>query len=487
MELNEIIEQRKAKLEALKAKGMDPYGRPFPCSMQIGQVLSCFEAGKKVAVNGRLTAKRGHGKAMFGDLRDSTGKLQLYMKADILGQEKFALLDNIETGDFLGINGELFMTHTGEPTVKVEDFVVLAKTLRPLPEKWHGLKDIELRIRQRYLDLTANEESRAVFIARAKIISSLRRTLDGSGFLEVETPMMHDIPGGAAGRPFKTFHNEYGMELFMRIAPELYLKRLLVGGLDRVYEINRSYRNEGVSVRHNPEFTMLEVYQAYSDIEGMMRLAERLIIEAAQQVCASLEFEYNGKKLDLTPPWKVVSFAELVAGRFGITPADSESAMLEKLKAKGFARDKDKLTRSQINKIIEDTLEESMSVNPTFVTDYYTSLSPLAKSRADNPLLSERFELFIAGMEIGNAYSELNDPAEQRRRFEEEIAHGDADGKTVDEDYVTALEHGMPGAGGLGIGVDRLVMLLTNRASIRDVILFPLLRKTGQKEGAEEK
>lgn len=477
MELSEIIEQRKAKLEALKARGVNPYGRPFPSSLQVGQVLADFQEGKKIAVNGRLTAKRGHGKVVFGDLRDSTGKLQLYMKSDILGPDKFSLLDNIETGDFIGVSGELFKTHTGEATVKVEDFTILSKALRPLPEKWHGLKDVELRYRQRYLDLTANEESRAVFVSRAKIVRSLRQTLDEAGFLEVETPMMHDIPGGAAGRPFKTFHNEYGMELFLRIAPELYLKRLLVGGLDRVYEINRSYRNEGVSVRHNPEFTMLEVYAAYSDMEGMMRLCEQLITGAARQVCGGLQFEFNGKQLDLTPPWKVVSFAGLVRERFGIDPADGEKVMLEKLQAKGLARDKEKLTRSQINKIIEDALDESMSMNPTFVVDYYTSLSPLARTRSDNPLLSERFELFIAGMEIGNAYSELNDPTEQRKRFEEEIAHGEGEGKVVDDDYVTALEHGMPSAGGLGIGVDRLVMLLTNKPTIRDVILFPLLRK----------
>lgn len=482
MELNEIIAQRKIKLEALKSKGVNPYGRPFPSSIRVCDAVNNFQEGKKVAVNGRLTAKRGHGKVVFGDLRDATGKIQLYMKLDTLGAEKFPILDNVETGDFIGVSGELFTTHTGEPTIKVEDFTVLAKALRPLPEKWHGLKDIEIRYRQRYLDLVANEEVRQVFVQRARITKSLRGTLDESGFLEVETPMMHDIAGGAAGRPFKTFHNEYGMELFLRIAPELYLKRLLVGGMDKVYEINRSYRNEGVSIRHNPEFTMLEVYAAYSDFEGMMRLCEQLIINAAQQVRGGLELEYQGKKIDLTPPWKVVSFADLVRERFAIEPSDGEQVMLEKIQAKGFARDKAKLTRGQINKIIEDALDELMSVNPTFVIDYYTSLSPLARTRPDNPLLSERFELFIAGMEVGNAYSELNDPTEQKKRFEEEIRDGQADGKVVDEDYVLALEHGMPSAGGLGIGIDRLVMLLTDKPSIRDVILFPLLRKIEQKE-----
>ncbi len=485
MELNEIIEQRKAKLEALKSKGAEPYGRPFPCSLQIGQALADFQEGKKVALNGRLMAKRGHGKAVFCDLRDSTGKIQLYVKSDVVGPDKFSLFENVETGDFLGVHGELFKTHTGEPTVKVEDFSMLAKALRPLPEKWHGLKDVELRYRQRYLDLISNEETRAVFVTRARIVSSLRQTLDGLGYLEVETPMMHDIPGGAAGRPFKTFHNEYGMELFLRIAPELFLKRLLVGGMDRVYEINRSYRNEGVSVRHNPEFTMLEVYAAYSDMAGMMRLCEQLIVNAAQKVCGTLELEFNGKKVNLTPPWKVASFADMVRERFGIEPSDEEKVMLEKLQGKGFAKDKDRLTRSQINKIIEDALDEGMSMDPTFVVDYYASLSPLARRRPDKPLLSERFELFIAGMEVGNAYSELNDPTEQRKRFEEEIAHGEGEGKTVDEEYVTALEHGMPSAGGLGIGVDRLVMLLTNKPTIRDVILFPLLRKAAKEQEGE--
>ena len=479
MDLHEIIQQRKDKLEALKAKGIKPYGPAFPGRAGIADTVKNFQEGAKVVVCGRLTAKRGHGKAAFCDLRDGSGRMQLYLKSDVLGQEKFGLLENVEVADFICVKGELFMTHTGEPTVKVEDFTVLSKALRPLPEKWHGLKDVETRYRQRYLDLASNEEVRNIFLLRAGIIRSLRSTLDTMGFLEVETPMMHDIPGGAAGRPFKTFHNEYGMELFMRIAPELYLKRLLVGGFDKVYEINRSFRNEGVSIKHNPEFTMLEVYEAYSDCEGMMRLAEKLITGACLGARGSLQIEYQGRSIDLTPPWKVVSFAQLVKERFGIEPQDGEQAMLEKLKSKGLAKDKDRLTRTQINSIIEDALEEGMSFNPTFVVDYYASLSPLAKTRPDNPLISERFELFIAGMELGNAYSELNDPQEQRRRFEEEIQHGDAGAgnKSVDDDYVTALEHGMPQAGGLGIGIDRLVMLLSDSGSIRDVILFPLLRK----------
>jgi lysyl-tRNA synthetase class 2 len=481
MEINEIIQQRKAKLEALKAKGVAVYDKPFANRLDIIEVINNFQEGKKVIVAGRITAKRLHGKVVFVDLRDSTGRIQLYIKSDFIGQEKFDILDNIEVADFMAVTGELFKTHTAEPTVKVESFQVLSKALRPLPEKWHGLKDVEVRYRQRYLDIISNEEVKKVFILRSQIIRSLRQGLDDKGFLEVETPMMHNIPGGAAGRPFKTHHNEYDIDLFLRIAPELYLKRLLVAGLDKVYEINRSFRNEGVSIKHNPEFTMLEVYAAYANYEQMMHLCESLIVGACQQVFAKMVFSFAGKQIDLTPPWKRISFAELVKEKFGIMPSDDEAAMLEKLKKKGFAKEKDRLSRTQINKVIEDTLEQDANVNPTFVTDYYTSLCPLAKTKKDDPLISERFELFVAGMEVANAYSELNDPIEQKNRFQEEIKEGNETGnKVIDEDYVLALEHGMPPAGGLGIGIDRLVMLLTDQQSIRDVILFPLLRPVEQ-------
>jgi len=316
-----------------------------------------------------------------------------------------------------------------------------------------------------------------VFIKRSCVISGIRKFLDAQGYLEVETPMMHSIAGGAAGRPFKTFHNEYGMDLSLRIAPELYLKRLLVGGLERVYEINRSFRNEGVSIKHNPEFTMLEVYAAYADYEDMMFLAQELIISLAKELAGGMTFEYQGKNIDLTAPWQRISFAGTVKEKFGILPQDEPEVMLKKLREKGFAKDAERLSRSQVAKIMEDILEQQMSMNPVFVTDYFANLSPLAKTKKDEPLVSERFELYVAGMEIGNAYSELNDPLEQKARFEEEIKDLDPDErKTVDEDYILALEHGMPPAGGLGIGIDRLVMLLTNQASIREVILFPLLR-----------
>ncbi len=487
MEIHEIIQQRKDKAGLLKQAGVAIFDKPYSTRLDIGDIIANFEEGKKVHVCGRLMAKRGHGKVIFADLRDSTGKIQLYIKADNLTLERFKLLDNVEVADFIGVAGELFKTHTGELTVKVLEFIVLSKALRPLPEKWHGLKDIEARYRQRYLDLVSNEEVKKVFILRSQIIRAVRNYLENKGFLEVETPMMHPIAGGAAGRPFKTHHNEYNTDLFLRIAPELYLKRLLVGGLEKVFEINRSFRNEGVSIKHNPEFTMLEVYAAYANFETMMHLCESLVVNVAQEVFGTLQFTFQDKTVDFTPPWKRVSFADLVKNKFNIEPQDSQELMLEKLQKAGFAKDKDKLSRTQINKVIEDTLEADMSINPTFVTDYYTILCPLAKTRPDNPLISERFELFVAGMELGNAYSELNDPAEQKARFEQEVLDpGESGQKSVDEDYVLALEHGMPPAGGLGVGIDRLVMLLTNQESIREVILFPLLRNIAEESKTQD-
>jgi lysyl-tRNA synthetase class 2 len=480
MELNEIVEQRKIKFDALENQGVPVFDAVFPHRVNIGEVVANFQEGTAVSVSGRLMALRSHGKVVFADLRDSTGRIQLYIKADFVGKERFALLSNLDVADFICVKGELFKTHTGEFTVKVMEFAVLSKALRPLPEKWHGLKDVEIRYRQRYLDLVSNEEVKKVFLARSSIIKAIRRFLDERGYLEVETPMMHNIPGGAAGRPFITHHNEYNMDLYMRIAPELYLKRLLVGGLDKVYEINRSFRNEGVSTRHNPEFTMLEIYTAYANYEDMMRLCRDLVTFAAKEALGKTSFEYQGKAVDLSTPWRQRSFFEVVKEKFGIFPSDEPEVMLKKLQDKGFAKEAARLSRTQINKIIEEVLDQEMSANPTFVTDYFASMCPLAKNRKDNPLISERFELFIAGMEVGNAYSELNNPLEQKKRFEEEIkdATKTDEKKTVDDDYVLALEHGMPPAGGLGIGIDRLVMLLTNQPSIRDVILFPLLRTT---------
>lgn len=480
METNDILEERRAKLKLLKEKGIRPFGGKISEGIfPISEVLSNFKEAEKVTVAGRMIGKREHGKVIFFDVRDSLAKIQVYVKEDILGKENFQLYEGLDIGDLLVVEGELFKTRTGEPTIKALGISLSAKSLRPLPEKWHGLKDVETRYRQRYLDLLANPEIKNVFIKRSKIISCLRNFLDGKGYLEVETPMMHPIPGGAAGRPFKTHHNEYDIDLYLRIAPELYLKRLLVGGFEKVYEINRSFRNEGVSTRHNPEFTMLEVYTAYNDCEGMMSLVKELIIEAAKVSCDTLKFEFNGKVIDLALPWKRYSFAQVVKERFDIAPEDSSEIMLAKLQAKGKAQSERKLSRSQVVKIVEDLLMEEQDFSPTFFTDYFSILCPLAKNKTDNPLISDRFELFIGGIEIANAYSELNDPIEQRKRFEEEIneaGENAANSRVIDDDFVTALEYGMPTAGGLGIGIDRLVMILTNQPSIRDVILFPLLR-----------
>src|SRR3989338_3454810 len=392
METNEIMQERLAKLKALEQKGIRPYGAlpKFSGAMSITNVLSWFKEGAQAIVCGRLSAKREHGKAVFFDLRDQEAKLQVYLKEDVLSKEVFQLCAGLDIGDLLLVEGELFKTRTNEPTIKALNIRLLSKSLRPLPEKWHGLKDIETRYRQRYIDLIANCELRNIFIQRGKIISGIRNYLDKKGYLEVETPMMHPIPGGAAGRPFKTHHNEHKMDLYLRIAPELYLKRLLVGGFEKVYELNRSFRNEGVSTKHNPEFTMLEAYSAYSDCEGMMTLTEELVIEAAGQAGLGLKFEYQGKDIDLTPPWKRYSFAELVKERFGIIPEDSAQAMLEKLQKKGKAKEEKRLSRSQIVKIVEEAIQEERDFSPTFFTDYFSILCPLAKNKPDNPFGDKR-------------------------------------------------------------------------------------------------
>lgn len=479
MELEDIVNQRVNKIKTLKEKGIDPYPRKFSCSSDIGKALADFSENKPVALAGRLVAKREHGKASFGNIQDQTGKIQLYIKEDILGKEKFDFFKDLDIGDIVGVKGELFKTRTGEETVKVADLEILSKALKPLPEKWHGLKDVEIRYRKRYLDLIANKQVKEIFEARSKIISAIRNFLDERGYLEVETPMLQTIPGGAAGRPFKSFHNEFDMDVYLRIAPELYLKRLLVGGFDRVYEINRNFRNEGISTRHSPEFTMLEVYTAYADYQDVMRLTEELVSSLVKEIRGSLMIDYQGKKIDFTPPWQRRSFAEVVKTMFDINPDDEAAQMVKKLKAKKPNLDvKDKFTRSQVMKIVEDLLQEEAVSKPIFFIDYFSSLSPLSKKKKDNPLLAERFELFVAGLEVANAYSELNDPQEQRKRLEDELkAKDNPDIKKIDLDFLDALEYGMPPAGGLGIGIDRLIMLLTDQPSIRDVIFFPLLKQ----------
>ncbi len=478
MEVDEIKSVRIEKRDQLRGLGIVPYGARFEPTSAISAALENFIEGQAIKVAGRLVANRSHGKVIFADLQDQTGKIQLFIKVDVPEAKVAQICRNLDIGDILGVAGTLFTTKTGQKSIRVSDLEFLTKSLMTLPEKWHGLKDVETRYRQRYVDLIANPEVKEIFLKRSKIISRIRSFLDKSGFLEVETPMLQPMAGGARGRPFKSVHNAYDMDVFLRIAPELYLKRLLVGGLERVYEINRNFRNEGISTRHNPEFTMLEVYQAYGDFTDMMKLSEDMISGLVKDICGSYKLNYQGKEIDFTAPWQRRSFAKIVKEKFDINPDDDAPAMLNKVRAHHGAKVKiDKLTRSAVMKIVEDLLDEDAVSSPLFITDYFAFLSPLAKTVPGDPLLAERFELFIAGMEVGNAYSELNDPEEQRKRLLDDLDDDVETGnRTIDDDFIHALEYGMPPAGGLGIGVDRLVMLLTDAPSIRDVILFPLLK-----------
>ena len=488
IEESELLKQRRAKLENIAKRGIYAYGGRYEITSSIKALKDDFAEGRPVSVAGRIMATRSHGKSSFYDIKDSTGKMQAYFKEDIVGADTFGLLSDLDIGDFIGIKGDTFKTRTLEPTIIVKELKILAKSLRPLPEKWHGLKDVETRYRQRYVDLIVNDDVKSVFITRSRIISEIRRFLDEKGFVEVETPMMQSMPGGAAGKPFKTHHEALGIDLFLRIAPELYLKRLLVGGMGKVYEINRNFRNEGISIKHNPEFTMLEVYESYSDCQGMMKLTEDLVKGLAEKVLGRTEIEYQGKAIDLSK-WERVSFAELMKEQFGIIPSDSHAGWIKKLKAKGVEVEGKDISRTQIINIVGELVEPKAGNHPVFVVDMFKELCPLAKVKPDNPDLTDRFELYMGGMEIANAYSELNDPIEQRKRLEDELRsaapnHSLRSGsgqvpdvrRAIDEDFVTALEYGMPPAGGLGIGIDRLVMVLTNSPSIRDVILFPQLK-----------
>lgn len=464
------LQSRYDKLNFLRSKKVEPFGGRFAISCGIRELIDDFKEGKKAVIAGRLMAKRKHGKIIFADLKDENAKIQLYFKSDTVGDEKFNIFDSaLDIGDIIGAEGETFKTRTGEPTLVVNKYTLLSKSLKPLPEKWHGLKDVEMRYRQRYLDLIANPRVREVFKIRCEIIKNIRSILDSKGYLEVETPMMQPIPGGAAGKPFKTHHDALDMDLYLRIAPELYLKKLLVGGFEKVYEINKSFRNEGISTRHNPEFTMLEVYTAYGDCGTTMELVQELITETAKKVLGAEKLEYQGKVIDLTK-WEKVSFAEIMRSSYDIKPEDDENIWIEKLRKKGLEIEEKEIGRTQIINIVADLIEPKAS-HPVFVIDMFKELCPLAKVKKENPLLTDRFELFIGGIEVANAYSELNDPVEQRKRFEEQ-----KEGE-IDEDFIRALEHGMPPAGGLGVGIDRLVMLFTDSPSIRDVILFPQLRK----------
>jgi lysyl-tRNA synthetase class 2 len=457
---DDLYEQRIRRIAEIEALGFRAYGRRFDFSHTIPQILT--EYGDKTAeqlepriivrIAGRVATKRVMGKAGFAHLQQDGQQLQIYVRKDAVGEKDFALYQLLDLGDIVGVDGYLFRTRTGELSVHVEHMEFLAKTLLSMPEKWHGLEDIELRYRQRYLDLIANPEVRKVFVTRSKIVASLRRQLEARGFLEVETPMLQPLYGGAAARPFTTHHNTLDIDLYLRIAPELYLKRLVVGGLERVYEINRNFRNEGISTHHNPEFTMLEFYQAYTDYQGLMDLSEELLRQAAIDATGSAVVEFQGEKIDF-------SRFQRLSMRDAVGPNNplKGHALVE-----AFERD-----------------IESKLIQPTIIYDYPVEVSPLSKNKPDEPEFVERFEIYIAGMEIGNAFTELNDPREQRHRFETQLAmreKGDEEAHQMDEDYVRALSYGMPPTGGEGIGIDRLTMILTNSRSIRDVILFPLLR-----------
>jgi lysyl-tRNA synthetase class 2 len=479
---NEQMELRKQKLTKLRERGFNPFGERFDRTHRIGDITGRFEEleNQTVKIAGRLIAKRDQGKAVFANIVDQTGNVQLYTKIDLLGDEAFQDFVDLDLGDIIGITGKVFKTHRGQISVQVESFLLLSKALRPLPEKWHGLKDTDIRYRQRYLDLISNPEVMDVFRKRTKTISTIRSILDGDGFIEVETPVLSVIAGGGHARPFGTHHNALDLDLTMRIALELYHKRLIVGGFDRVYEIGHCFRNEGISTKHNPEFTMLELYQSYADYQVMMDLTEKIIAEAALAVCGTTKIEYQGTPIDLTPPWPRISIVEAVKQYTGIEWGKLASDQDAVTAAQGLGLKIDpKATKGMVWDEICSEFVEPKLIQPTFLIDHPIEISPLAKKKSDQPEFTYRFELFVYGREMANAFSELNDPIDQRERFMEqakEKAKGNEEAMVWDEDFLNALEHGMPPTGGMGMGIDRLVMLLTDSPSIRDVILFPLMR-----------
>lgn len=483
---DDLVRARLEKLEELRRRGLKPYPARVPASERIAAVLEKHtllkpeeHSGDCVVVAGRLLAIRQMGKASFLDLRDGTGKIQAHAAIDRMGQASYDDLRHLDVGDFLSVSGEVFRTKRGELTVAVTSWTFLSKAVRPLPEKWHGLKDIELRYRHRSLDLLSNDESRERFVRRARMMATLRSQLNAMGYVEVETPVLQPIPGGAAARPFITHHNALDVDFYLRIALELYLKRALIGGIDRVYEISKCFRNEGVSTKHNPEFTMLELYQAYADYEDMMRILESLIGAVLEATVGTVVIDYQGQRLDFALPWRRVSMLDAIAETTGLELGDLPAeAIVAQAKEKGIGLPN--VSRTQLIDHLFDRFVEPTLVQPTFVTDYPVEISPLAKRRADAPNLTERFELFVMNMEIANAFSELNDPVDQRERFEEQErmrAGGDEEAQRIDEEFLFAMEHGMPPTGGMGVGLDRLAMLVTNAASIRDVILFPTLKR----------
>lgn len=484
--MSDALQQtRLDKLHALRNMGIDPYPARAPQSEPIGPIADRFgglkdeeHSGHTVTISGRLMAHRGMGKASFLDLQDGTGKIQTYATIDRLN-EAYELLSHVDVGDILSVTGEVFRTKRGQLSVAAAQLTVLAKSIRPLPEKWHGLKDVEIRHRHRSLDLISNDNVRETFIARSRILANVRQTLNTDGFLEVETPVLLPIASGGHARPFQTHHNALDADMYLRIALELYLKRVMIGGIDRVYELGKCFRNEGVSTEHNPEFTMLEVYQAYTDVDGMMALAERIVLNALDAAGKERTISFGEHSIDFSPPWRRISMIGAVAETLSV-----DADVLRTDAARDICQERgiDPAPNSAgeaVNALFERFVEGTL-VNPTFITDYPVEISPLAKRSPSDSGLVERFELFAAGMELANAFTELNDPVDQRTRFDAQEAlraQGDEEAQRIDEDFLYALEHGMPPAGGMGMGVDRLVMLLTGETSIRDVILFPTLRR----------
>lgn len=488
-ELSELLQIRRAKLDELRALGIDPFGKKYERTDEAGNILKQYndltkeeieEKNVEVSIAGRIMAKRGMGKASFAHIQDLSGRIQIYVRKDTLAEAQYDAFTLLDLGDIIGVKGTVFKTKTGETSIKVTELEVLSKSLYPLPDKYQGLKDVELRYRQRYVDLIMSSEVQQTFISRSKIIQSMRRYLDGLGYLEVETPTLHSIAGGAAARPFITHHNALDMELYMRIAIELHLKRLIVGGLEKVYEIGRVYRNEGISTRHNPEFTMIELYEAYADYKDIMELTENMVAHIAQEVLGTTKIDYQGHEVDLTPSWRRVSMVDAVKEvkgvDFGVEMTNEEAHRLAK--EHNVPVEKHMTFGHILNAFFEEFVEETL-IQPTFVYGHPVEISPLAKKNEEDPRFTDRFELFIVGREHANAFSELNDPIDQRQRFEAQLLekeHGNDEAHEMDDDFIRALEYGMPPTGGLGIGVDRLVMLLTNSPSIRDVLLFPHMR-----------
>ena len=488
-DVNELIKIRIAKLKELQEKGKDPFQivkfDNKDNSKDIKEKFVDPVEGEEaepmhVSIAGRLMAKRGHGKASFCDLQDMYGRIQIYVKLDEVGDEAYEEFKKYDIGDIIGITGNVFKTHMGEISIKVKTIELLSKSLRPLPEKFHGLKDMDLRYRQRYVDLIMNNDVKKTFIARSKIISGLRKYLDDRGYVEVETPVLNTIPGGAAARPFITHHNTLDIDMYLRIAPELYLKRLIVGGFDKVYEVGRLFRNEGMDIKHNPEFTTVELYSAYEDYNDMMDITEGIISTLAKEVTGDTKIDYQGIEIDLTPGFRRLPMIEAIKEVTGadFNKANTDEEAMELAKSIGLEVEENMDRGHLINLAFEERVEETL-IQPTFIIDYPVEVSPLTKRKPSDPRLVERFELFIGGREYANAYSELNDPIDQKERFYAQMAEreaGNEEANMMDEDFVQALEYGMPPTGGMGMGIDRLAMLLTNSYSIRDVLLFPTMK-----------